>query len=214
MYICMYKAVVLPFHLKEMKAENQTCFLYLQQHLLYSGACGWWGRKDGGAAWLRLWNCVIAELQANTDTGFLGRCAVPEMPWAQKILPWHLLQPLLGWWRWWVKGEKLSECWWWRLKEVSPRNTPISHYEISNNWMDGLADVEGDGSPLVCQHCQPGTGLNAGHAGICSAFCTTSLKNKIKTNCWPQKGKTVKLCFPSAVGCLGFVLWQGWACVR
>lgn len=46
--ICIYKAVVLPFQLKEMKAENQTCFLYLQQHLLYSGACGWWGRKDGG----------------------------------------------------------------------------------------------------------------------------------------------------------------------
>lgn len=46
--ICIYKAVVLPFQLKEMKAENQTCFLYLQQHLLYSGAYGWWGRKDGG----------------------------------------------------------------------------------------------------------------------------------------------------------------------
>lgn len=39
-------------------------------------------------------------------------------------------------------------------------------------------------------------------------------KNKLKTNCWPEKGKIVKCCFPSAVGCLGSVPWQGWACVR
>lgn len=66
------------------------------------------------------------------------------------------------------------------LKKVSPRNTPGSHYEISNNWMDGLADVERDGSPLVCQHCQPGTGLNAGHAGICSAFLHHIFKKQNK----------------------------------
>ena len=103
------------------------------------------------------------------------------------------------------------------LKEGSPRNTMVLHYEVSNKWMDGLTDGRERWDTLVCLHCQSGTGLNAGDACICSALCTTgqpllfhiSKKNKIKTNCQPQKGKIVKFYFPSAVGCLGFVPWQG-----
>lgn len=213
MYICMYKAVVPPFQPKEMKTENQTCFLCFA-----AAPSPLWSHVDGGgermgrAAWLSLWNCVIAQLQANIDTGFLGRCAVPEVPWEQKILPWHFLQPLLGWWRWWVKGEKLTECQWWVLRKgFTHKYSDITLWDLHQR--DGcLADVQRDGTPWVCQHCQPGTGLNAGHAGICSAFGI--LKKQNKTQGLAEKGKIVECCFPSALGCLGCVLWQGWACVR
>ena len=59
------------------------------------------------------------------------------------------------------------------LKEGSPRNTMVSHYEVSNKWMDGLTDGRERWDTLVCLHCQSGTGLNAGDACICSALCTT-----------------------------------------
>lgn len=94
MCIGMYKAAVLSFQLKERKAENQSCFTFSSLEPVDGR-----GERMGRAAWLSVWNCVTTELQANTDTRFLGRCAVPEVPWEQKILPWRLLQPFLGCWR-------------------------------------------------------------------------------------------------------------------
>ena len=79
--------------------------------------------------------------------------------------------------------------------------------------MDGLTGSRESWDTLVCRHCQSGTGLDAGSALLFvpqdSRYFFASSKNKIKTNCQPQRGKTVKFCFPSAVGCLGFVPWQG-----
>lgn len=58
------------------------------------------------------------------------------------------------------------------LKGVSPRNTVVLHYEVSNKQMDGLTDGR-DGTPWYVCKCQSGTGLDAGDACICSALCTT-----------------------------------------
>lgn len=63
---------------------------------------------------------------------------------------------------------------------------------------------------LVMGHLGP----NAGDACVCPLWRKaqpffTSLNPQINPNCQPEKGKTVKCCFPSAAGCLGCVLWRG-----
>lgn len=59
------------------------------------------------------------------------------------------------------------------LKGLSPRNTMVSHYEVSNKWMDGLTDGREGWDTLVCLHCRSATGPIAEDACICCALCST-----------------------------------------
>lgn len=193
-----------------MEVENQTCFLSTFSTL---EPCGWWGRKDGEgslAQFVELFDCTApgkywhqVSWQMCCSWGALGAkdpslalsAALPglvEVVSKGREAQWVLV---MG-----AKRRFHPQILWYHIMRSLPKG-----------WMSGRCAEGWD--PLWCA--STASLAQVWMQGMqASALLSASLKKQNKNQLLVEKGKIVECCFPSAVGCLGFVPWLGWACVR